>query len=172
MNKKGFWIKACFLVGLIFAVVYGQFWANVNKPLTPLDGCELGTEPCALVVNNQILRVYFEHTPTPEEELLINFDIPKGLKITKAWVEGVNMYMGKTPILFENANRLNQGITFLGSCSLSEMRWQMFIELQSVTDSQSSSYLPAESLSAEKQAQKNADTVTVSALFSTYLAKR
>jgi len=163
VNKKAFWIKVCFLAGLVIAVVYGQFWANVNKPLTTADGCELGTVPCVLLVNNQTLRVYFEHPPTPEEEMVINFDIPDGLRITKAWIEGVNMYMGKTPILFENANRLDQGITFLGSCSLSEMRWQMFVELKSVNSSQSSYS------SADKQVFKNADTVTVSAFFSTYL---
>ena len=51
-----------------------------------------------------------------------------GVKIVNAWIEGVNMYMGKTPIIFEQTPSV--GITFLGSCNLPEMKWRINIEAQ------------------------------------------
>lgn len=79
------------------------------------------------------LRIKFLQAPAIEEELFINFDISKGYVIAGAWVEGENMYMGKTPIIFENIDnkKTNKGFTFLGSCTQPDMQWKLYIEVKS-----------------------------------------
>jgi hypothetical protein len=82
------------------------------------------------------LRIKFKQTPTVEEELLVTFDISPGNTIKKAWIEGANMYMGKTPVIIEQLgpDKINQGLTFLGSCSQAHMEWQLFVEIINTTD--------------------------------------
>lgn len=77
------------------------------------------------------LRIKFIQPPKVEEELLVNFDISPGNTIKKAWIEGANMYMGKTPVIIEQLgpDKINQGITFLGSCSQPDMEWLLFVEI-------------------------------------------
>lgn len=82
------------------------------------------------------LRIKFIQTPKVEEELLVTFDISTGNTIKQAWIEGANMYMGKTPVIFEQIgpNKINQGLTFLGSCTQAHMEWHMFIEVMDTED--------------------------------------
>ena len=81
------------------------------------------------MIKDKSLTILFTQSPIVEEELFIVFESPERFQIKRAWIEGDNMYMGKTPILFENANKPNLGLTFLGSCNLAEMKWLLFVEL-------------------------------------------
>ncbi|WP_395343238.1 hypothetical protein PN836_002955 [Ningiella sp. W23] len=81
------------------------------------------------MIENHTITVSFEQTPVSEEELFLNFELPETVKIEDIWIEGVNMYMGKTPVLFEDENAPNRGVTFLGSCNLDEMQWQLKVQL-------------------------------------------
>jgi hypothetical protein len=78
------------------------------------------------------LRINFLQAPIIEEELFIDFDISQGNQIVNVWIEGANMYMGKTPVIFENKSdiKVNRGVTFLGSCTQLDMQWQLFIEVK------------------------------------------
>lgn len=72
----------------------------------------------------------FEQSPIVEEELYINFSLDERWILEKTWLEGVNMYMGKTPLMFEDANNSTRGVTFLGSCNLAEMQWRMYVQVR------------------------------------------
>ncbi|MCY7293861.1 hypothetical protein [Alteromonas sp. a30] len=63
-----------------------------------------------------------------EEEIQAILFLSKGWKLERGWVEGVNMYMGKTPLLIqESQSQKNQyqAVFFLGSCSEPDMNWRL-----------------------------------------------
>jgi hypothetical protein len=65
-----------------------------------------------------------------EEEILLTISVPEGIVVSATWVEGVNMYMGKTPVIPEN----DHYTTFLGSCNLATMEWQLNINTKNKSD--------------------------------------
>lgn len=73
--------------------------------------------------------------PIPlEEELTVTLSIPIQRVFQRAWIEGVNMYMGKLPVVVEGSHTIGthvsyDAITFLGSCSEPNMRWRMVVEV-------------------------------------------
>lgn len=76
------------------------------------------------------MSVTFEQQPITEEELFLVFDLDDSSSIVSAWVEGTDMYMGKTPVLFEDPLKPLQAVTFLGSCNLQEMQWQLNVKVK------------------------------------------
>lgn len=77
-------------------------------------------------------NIKFESFPVLlEEEISASIHLKSGWKLKKGWVEGVNMYMGKTPLIIESMNRdLDEYniLFFLGSCSEPNMHWRMVTE--------------------------------------------
>lgn len=147
-------LKFFALVGLVFIAVLGVYLPNINKSLNNTLECVLTENNCLFGDQNLALAINFSQTPIIEEELAIQFTFANSHKIQSAWVEGVNMYMGKTPVLFEqlidnpqnaglvvqhNADTQNsledvtlqkqEGITFLGACSSAQMHWQLKVIL-------------------------------------------
>jgi hypothetical protein len=116
------------LTSLGLLVSIGIYYINVTTPKNVTNECDMTQESCTFNNKNTVLSMKFLQAPVAEEELQIKFTTSRDVKITRAWVEGVNMYMGKTPIIFEQTPDL--GITFLGSCNLPEMKWRMNIEAQ------------------------------------------
>lgn len=55
-----------------------------------------------------------------------------GITVKKAWIEGVNMYMGRTTVFLEKPEGQNiaNGWFFLGSCSEPTMQWRLFIAVE------------------------------------------
>ena len=86
------------------------------------------------------LTVSFQPSPVvPEEEIQVVFQLPPSVvlensseHIIEGWVEGLNMYMGKTPILLNNdvSERTVKGVMFLGSCSEPTMRWRITLRIR------------------------------------------
>ena len=136
MNKKIFSPRLILLVCLILALFFGMYVSNVNNSLNQSNECIIVNNVCSFSNATLNLRIKFRQAPQIEEELIINFDISKGNTIKIAWVEGVNMYMGKTPIIFDKVNgeTTNNGITFLGSCTQPYMRWKLFVEIVNVAE--------------------------------------
>lgn len=98
---------------------------------------------CFFDVDIAELKVSFQKIPTIEEELIINFFLNNNrAEITQAWVEGQNMYMGKTPVIFESKELPleHQGITFLGSCSQPQMQWQFNVAVKNKKTEQTKVY--------------------------------
>ena len=131
MNKTKRYIQILGLILLLCAVISGIFLANVNQSLNSSGECDMTLSACTLAVMNDEISVKFEQRPVQEEELFIRFDLPAQFSIEKAWIEGVNMYMGKTPVMFEDDTQLDQGVTFLGSCNLETMEWVMHLNIKS-----------------------------------------
>ncbi len=117
-------------------LIFGIYLGYVNTSLNNEAECNLTNSACNVSLGEQYLSVRFLQTPVAEEELLLEFDMPPNYHIDKAWIEGINMYMGKTPVMFEDANSKNRGVTFLGSCNLQEMQWRLFVELEHIESSE------------------------------------
>lgn len=130
MNKLHKNYKAYALAGLILLVLGGATLNNVNKPLTENGMCIIQEKFCTFSDDEVHVSVEFEQVPVVEEELFVKIDVTPNWHLQNAWVEGVNMYMGKTPVLFEDNTNTKRGVTFLGSCNLSTMQWQIYIEIE------------------------------------------
>ncbi|MEM0909342.1 MAG: hypothetical protein AAGJ37_00090 [Pseudomonadota bacterium] len=113
---------------LILVVIFGVYWGNVNDRLNTSNQCALLKNECFFSTQKGEFRLKFEQTPIAEEELKIAFNIPDGLTVHHAHIQGINMYMGRIPVLFEDGLPENTAVTFLGSCNLVEMQWVLTIE--------------------------------------------
>ncbi len=71
-----------------------------------------------------------------EEQIDVSISGLQNAEITSAWVEGVNMFMGKIPVVLEQQEDGAKGWFFLGSCSEPKMQWQLVLQL-SLADSSS-----------------------------------
>jgi hypothetical protein len=92
---------------------------------------------CSLNVGEQKLSVKFAQTIELEEELSLEINIPNTQILKNVWVQGVNMYMGKTPVIVEsnyvqNESVVHQGKLFLGACSESNMIWQLIVQTKDI----------------------------------------
>lgn len=89
------------------------------------------------------LNVEFKDFPIKvEEEVWAKIYLDSGWKLKRGWIEGVNMYMGKTPLLIEAESEEKneyEVIFFLGSCTEPQMHWRLVTEWSS-PDSKEGSY--------------------------------
>lgn len=96
--------------------------------------CQFEEGPCKKTISGIeiALQIHPAHVPL-EEELTLNFSLGSGVIVKDAHIEGINMYMGKTPIMFDSTTERDdqvEGMSFLGSCSEPRMRWQVIVTLQ------------------------------------------
>lgn len=133
MNKNAKITPYLFFLGLVLAVFYGIYRSSVNSLLQVESECNVGIKKCTFIKNGLAFSIEFMHKPVVEEELFIQFGLPSGWIVEQTWIEGINMYMGQTPVLFEKpAEKIDnketivwEGVTFLGSCNVSQMRWRL-----------------------------------------------
>jgi len=104
----------------------GIYYKNVNNPNKQSETCDLTVGKCTFVYENDEILVKFLSPIVTEEEILLSIELPQELKLIEAWVEGVNMFMGKTPIMQTD----DAYVTFLGSCSLAKMQWQLNLNVE------------------------------------------
>jgi hypothetical protein len=120
---------------LVCAVVLGVFF-NYTGPqnINSKKQCTIElTQKCVVFDNGQQISVQFLQEMELEEEILINIIIPKNSTIKNMWVQGINMYMGKTAIITDNTyvqdtQKVYNARLFLGACSEPAMKWQMIIQ--------------------------------------------
>jgi hypothetical protein len=113
-------------IALLGISLSGIYYKNVNNPDDQSGKCDLTVEKCTFVYGNDKISVKFLSPIVTEEEILLSIELPRELKLTEAWVEGVNMFMGRTPIM-----KTDDGyVTFLGSCSLAKMQWQLNLSVE------------------------------------------
>ncbi|KZN61600.1 hypothetical protein N478_05900 [Pseudoalteromonas luteoviolacea S4060-1] len=66
--------------------------------------------------------------PQPETPFKIFFTSQQPIDVNSAHLEGVSMYMGKIPLMFEEQGEgLWQTEVMVGSCNLSEMEWKLVL---------------------------------------------
>tara|TARA_R110002124_G_scaffold224875_3_gene390160 strand:- start:24 stop:446 length:423 start_codon:yes stop_codon:yes gene_type:complete len=111
---------------LIFISLLGLYYKNVNSTVQSSENCDLSLGKCTFVYGNDEISVKFLSPIVTEEEILLTFELPQDVKLTDAWIEGINMFMGKTPVIQEG----ERYITFLGSCNLDKMQWQLNMKVE------------------------------------------
>ena len=91
------------------------------------------TTECELTKQADHMSVQFLQNIELEEELKLRITANKNLKIEKMWVQGVNMFMGKTAVLIDSSYQgsndiIHDATLFLGACSEPNMKWQLVIQ--------------------------------------------
>jgi hypothetical protein len=116
-------------------VAIGIFLSYTTSISTqPKKQCDIEkTLPCVVFNNGQQISVQFLQQIEVEEEITLSIELPKNTKIEKMWVQGLNMYMGKSAVITDNiyvqdTRKVYNARLFLGSCSEPAMRWQMIVE--------------------------------------------
>ncbi len=93
--------------------------------------CTFSNNICELSIDDELAVARFSETPIPEESITLSVRLPEGKAIESAWIEGVNMYMGKIPVMFDETDGGEwQGWFMLGSCSEPVMTWQLRINIK------------------------------------------
>ena len=106
------------------------FLFQINQVETEVS-CEFQSASCKVKGLEQELNI--EVTPFPikvEESIRFAIEMEKGVSFESGWIQGVNMYMGRIPVLPVSDSENNTVLeleTFLGSCSEPNMRWQMIL---------------------------------------------
>lgn len=128
--------KALFLLAfiVILMIIYVKNRDTSNKDT---DTCQLHAQKCTILVAEGPFQVQIIDQLVVEELIGVQISLPSSLKIEQIYIEGINMYMGKSQVqqLSVNSHAMNStqhlwnGEFFLGSCSLETMHWQMVIEL-------------------------------------------
>ena len=73
----------------------------------------------------------------PENPFAIKLTLPEHTQVIKAHLEGVGMYMGRIPVLFNKVDAGNWiASTQVGSCSEPTMRWQLVVKTAQNTQQQ------------------------------------
>ncbi|MEW9796918.1 hypothetical protein [Alteromonas sp. CYL-A6] len=104
--------------------------AKSNSQLQSLQ-CNFINLMCSFTINRQQATAEFTRHPSPEESVTLQISLPDGIAVSSAWIEGVNMYMGKIPVLVDqNTEGQWEGWFMLGSCSEPTMRWRMLLNLE------------------------------------------
>lgn len=103
------------------------------------NSCNFVNETCEFLIDNKLAIATFSITPEVEESVTVSLSAPQSKEIESAWIEGVNMYMGKIPVLLDSDGKGKwSGWFMLGSCSEPVMKWQLRLNIK---DSDSPSYL-------------------------------
>jgi hypothetical protein len=113
-------------VVLLITSLAGVYYKNVNSSGASQENCDLSLGKCTFVYGDDEISVNFLSPIVTEEEVLLSVELPPNVKLTEAWIEGLNMFMGKTPVI-EEAGRY---VTFLGSCNLDTMHWQLNMKVE------------------------------------------
>lgn len=121
------------LVAVLVFFAYQQQTSNKQNRELPnhLDNsCHFINDTCTFLINDTQAEAYFSSQPEAEESVTVTLHIPEGTPVESAWIEGVNMYMGKIPVLLEQQdNSTWTGWFMLGSCSEPTMNWQLRLNI-------------------------------------------
>ena len=120
-----------------------KFQSSVLKDTSVVNGignsCNFVNETCEFLIDDKLAIATFSAMPEAEESVTVKLLVPEGEVIESAWIEGVNMYMGKIPVLLDNNGKGEwSGWFMLGSCSEPIMKWQLRLNIK---DKDSPSYL-------------------------------
>ncbi|MBU2976863.1 hypothetical protein [Alteromonas sp. C1M14] len=97
--------------------------------------CHFDDLSCELAVGTTSLKATFSTIPEAEETITVQFSLDPQYEIESVWIEGINMYMGKIPVLVEEMSPGQwSGWFMLGSCSEPQMQWQMLMHIKGLAD--------------------------------------
>lgn len=82
--------------------------------------------------NHSSISISFSHEPARIEKMMqVKISYLSNKIVEEVWVEGINMYMGRIPVVAVKADDIWLGEFFLGSCSEPKMQWQLVVKLRS-----------------------------------------
>jgi hypothetical protein len=102
--------------------------------------CQIeGRDACTIQQHGEGFVVAFSRIPEVEEEITLKLTYPDSYELREAWVQGINMYMGRSAILLDSNQKQDgqinsKAMLFLGACSEKNMKWQLvtlFVETAS-----------------------------------------
>ena len=103
---------------------------NSTSELKSLQ-CNFVNSQCHFLLGQNEVIARFDNPPEVEEPITLSLSLPPDETIESAWIEGINMYMGKIPVLLESDETgIWQGWFMLGSCSQPVMQWRMTLTLK------------------------------------------
>ncbi|MEO9945385.1 MAG: hypothetical protein ABJH28_12100 [Paraglaciecola sp.] len=131
-----FFTRTLITIAIILVVIGFLFSQSNNFGLKTNTQCNLDNKTqCELNTQSEVVSVKFLQTIQLEEELKLTITLSDSLKIKQIWVQGINMYMGKTAVILENVTHISSsftydGLLFLGACSEPDMKWQLIIQTE------------------------------------------
>lgn len=138
-------VKYSLPVLTLFALGMFAYWYKSNQVATDVF-CQFEESTCTVLGSESEFSLSVSPFPIKiEERLIFTLELEPGVTFESAWIQGVNMYMGKIPVLplddkLSTTTRL-QLESYLGSCSEPKMRWQMILTLSDSTGRQFSRYI-------------------------------
>lgn len=125
-------IAVCFLVTGCGEKSYSTLDDGKSYCLNAMASCQQTKETHSLEILASVEHVIPEN---PFTVLLSFSDIDQVQNVT-GYLEGVSMYMGKIPLLFEadKNNEMYFSNAFVGSCSDPTMHWRIVIDVQYVDE--------------------------------------
>ena len=117
--------KVCLLSFLLF-LLGCDFSGSTTTPKVSQSRTECKSDaPC--IFANQVKVWLSEETLSPETPFSIYAQLPAGVIITAAKLEGVTMYMGYIPVQFKNQGSVWVANTMVGICSEKNMVWKLIL---------------------------------------------
>lgn len=117
---------------------------NQNETILDKNLCYLEASTCQIMLGDSSIEFHISEYPVLLEEMLnitLTYDIQYVAR--RGWLEGTNMFMGKTPLVFKenHIQEVNKQVTqetelFIGACSEPNMRWKLSIELEDLQSGQ------------------------------------
>lgn len=96
-----------------------------------ISGCDdLNSKPSTKLSEQQSssLLTIKDESVTPETEFSIVFTPDSEVEIIDAYIEGVDMYMGKIPLFFSRTKQNQYTASgMVGVCSKNEMVWRIYL---------------------------------------------
>jgi hypothetical protein len=119
---------------VIAALLLSAYFINLSES-TINSGvqCQLvGTDECVLVVKQQTFIAQMLQPVELEEEQQVKLVFPAHYRLQKSWIQGINMYMGRTALIplkhySDGDVSTSELIFFLGACSEKKMQWQLVV---------------------------------------------
>lgn len=124
-------VLSIILFAALILVAVSILTENTNNHTDNQLLCRLAGNSCKVVLPEGPLIVTMDRLPTVEEQIPLTLTLPDPLEISGAYVEGVNMFMGKIPVpLEQNDKQQWQGWFMLGACSQPSMQWRMVVSIK------------------------------------------
>lgn len=116
--------QALIYVIVLFFLFMLQGCTSENK--TEQNHCLLDKSQC-LVIGDENIQIRFLSDFIVAEQPVL-FSVTTKKSIAQIWLEGVNMNMGKIPLVIEATDNGYSGVLFLGLCAQPTMVWLLNIE--------------------------------------------
>lgn len=107
---------------------------DVN-PTVKQGVCYFSNNHCQLSVAGLDLSATLSRQPRSEEPIDVTIFYPIGEQIESVWLNGVNMYMGKIPVIIdttqvEKSQLAASGWFMFGACNQPNMEWELVVSLK------------------------------------------